>query len=87
MLQKGFMDVFQESLQDDSFREALLKDHHVALKSKEWELSKDEMNKLDDFMRYNQVASPSQILEAFSTVAKGTPLPPPPAWSPDIPQK
>jgi hypothetical protein len=83
MSQKELMDVINESIQNDSFREALLRDYEAALRSKEWELSPEDLGKLGDFMNGNQVANAETILNAFSKVAKGTSPPPPPPWQPE----
>ena len=81
---KTLNDVFQESFRNDTFRILLLKSSSEALRSKGWELSPDDMLKLDNFLSHNHVASPSAILQAFSDVLKGAPLPPPPPWQPEL---
>jgi hypothetical protein len=79
------MDIFKEALNDVTFRQDLLADYRQALKTKHYELSTDDMKKLDDFMSGDQVVDPASILNAFSNVAKGNAPPPPPPWQPRFP--
>jgi hypothetical protein len=85
MPQKKLMDVFQEAFNNASFRQELLEDHRAALKSRSYELSGEDMLKLDGFMSGDQIVDPATILNAFSDVLKGTAPPPPPPWQPRFP--
>lgn len=79
-MQKQLTEVLKAAFDDESFREELLSDHNAALKSRDWELSPDHKQKLDDFMSGAQVANPDTILRAFSSAAKGDSPWEPPPW-------
>lgn len=84
MGQTTLMEVLIESLRDDSFRQQLLSQHRDALESRKYDLSPEDMKKLEDFLSGNQVADPETILNTFSDVMKGTAPPPPPPWQPEM---
>lgn len=86
-MQKELPEVLKAAFDDEAFREDLLRDHRAALQNKGWELSAEDMKKLDDFMAGNQIANAETILRAFSSTAKGDSPWVPPPWSTDDPMK